>query len=291
MQKTNYLLITIASIAISCGNSSKDTTKLYPPPITQDNKLDGQQASIGDEEVAKNEINSNAANTENDGNRKFIRTANIHFRAIDVRKSTYRIEDIIHNEGGFVTYTKLTSNISRVTNTPISEDSTLESTYYVVVNQMTIRVADEKLDTTLKQIAPEVDFLDSRVITANDVTLQMYKNKKTIEKKFSKPLYDDGIYPDNTKESASLDNMYLQDQVDYSTIELTIYQRETIRRTMLANEKNIDTYQVGFFSQLKDSFSTGIKYLKLIILFTVKLWWLILVICAGVFIARRLIKK
>lgn len=63
-----------------------------------------------------------------------------------------------------MTYTNLSSNIERTKKTDISPDSTLKATYYEVTNRLTLRVPNTKLDTTLKDISRNIDFLDYRII-------------------------------------------------------------------------------------------------------------------------------
>src|SRR5665647_1186990 len=65
---------------------------------------------------------SSSAAVENgkDTTHKFIRTADLKFKVKSVIKSTYNIEDITNRQGGFVTYTNLTSNIDNVTNIAVS---------------------------------------------------------------------------------------------------------------------------------------------------------------------------
>ena len=128
--------------------------------------------------AAKAPISTSAAVENNkDSVHKFIWTADLKFKVKDVVKSTYTIENITNVHGGFVTYTNLSSTIENVTATPTSADSSLETTFYTPVNEITIRVPNTKLDTTLKDIAKTVDNLNFRVIKAEDVSLQILANR------------------------------------------------------------------------------------------------------------------
>jgi hypothetical protein len=70
----------------------------------------------------------------------------------------------------------LTSNINNVTTIPISANSSLETTTYVVTNTISLRVLNTKLDTTLKEISRNIEYLDYRIIKAEDVALQILSN-------------------------------------------------------------------------------------------------------------------
>lgn len=223
--------------------------------------------------------------------RKFIRTANLKFRVNNVIKTTYTIEDIIHNQGGFVTLTDLHSNTNSTSLTPISADSSLETIYFTVVNTMTVRVPNTRLDTTLKEIARLVSFLDYRIIKADDVALSMLANQLTIKRNTKnqerlrnaidsrgKKLPETAITEEmvqNKQEAADnslISNLAYADQVNFSTINLEIYQRQGVKREVLANTENIKAYEPGFWSRFKDSCTQGWTIIKEIFLFIMKIW-------------------
>ncbi|WP_281282470.1 DUF4349 domain-containing protein [Flavobacterium daemonense] len=122
-------------------------------------------------------ISSSAAVEKKDSKQKFIRTADIKFKVKNVVKSTYAIENAVTKFGGFVTYTNLQSTVHDQIKTKISQDSTLETTKYSVENNITIRVPKTQLDTVIKSIAKQIDFLDFRVIKADDVSLKILANQ------------------------------------------------------------------------------------------------------------------
>ena len=131
--------------------------------------------------AAPESIVSSTAAVENnkDSTRKFIRTADLKFKVKDAIRSTYDIENITVRQGGFVTYTNLASTINYTTSTQIKVDSISESTFYTVNNTMKLRVPNYKLDTVLKGIARNIDFLDYRIIKADDVALDLMTNDLT----------------------------------------------------------------------------------------------------------------
>ncbi len=100
----------------------------------QVNKKDSVNLIVADS-TANTFISSSAAVENNkDSTRRFIRTADLKFKVKSVINSTYDIENITNLQGGFVTYTNLTSTINNITNTAVSADSSLETTYYTVTN-------------------------------------------------------------------------------------------------------------------------------------------------------------
>jgi hypothetical protein len=227
---------------------------------------------------------------------KFIRTADLRFKVVSVINSTYDIEHIAKLQEGFVTNTNLLSHIDYTDNTVVSPDSILETTYFTVNNEITLRVPCTKLDTTLKLISKNIDFLDYRNIHAEDVALDLYANslkQKRSEKngqRVSKAIDERGKKLGETTDAedlvynrqeqadeAKVSNMRIQDQINYSTITIHIYQRQTIKRELVANVKNTEAYEPGFGYRLVEAFKTGWEILKSITLVVIKLWWLFLI--------------
>lgn len=278
--KTNTKTI-VALLALglffSCKQSEAEEASEY--------KADTSVASESDV------ISSSAAVEPKNSDRKFVRTADVRFKVKNVALSTTKIEDATTKFGGFVTFTDLESHISDVEKTTISRDSIVETTKYTVDNSITIRVPNTQLDTVLKLIGKEVDFLNSRKISANDVTLQMLSNKlaqkrsASTEKRIEKAIDDKGkklnqviVAEENlaTKkeqnDDKTLQNLSLEDQVNFSTITLEIYQNQTVKHEVLANEKSINAYRPNIGWQVWDSVQSGWYILEKIISFVVVLW-------------------
>lgn len=268
-----------------------------------------ENASAEESLPGQSSVSSSAATVQNT-NRKFIRTADIRFRVKDVAKSTYAIENSVTKFGGFVTNTELKSDISEKDETQVSPDSTLQTTKFNVANNMTIRVPNTKLDTVVKLIARQVEYLDSRTIKADDATLKMLSNelaeqrnadhKKRMENSIDKAprklgdissaendLLDKQTQVDNGK----IENLAMNDQVNFSTIMLDIYQRQMITQELVANEKSVNAYRPHIGLQIWDSLKTGWFMLEAILAFIAQLWSLILIALIGVFLFRRYGKK
>jgi len=276
----------------------------------QANNLESADAASAMDKTVTESTSSNAAVENKDSNRKFVRTADLKFKVKNVAKSTYAIENIVARNGGFVTFTDLKSNISEKSETKISQDSTLETTHYTVDNTITLRVPNTQLDTVLKSMAKEVAFLDSRLIKADDVALQLLSNKmeqkrlaahqkrleKGIDSKGKKlnditNAEDKVLDNESDKDESALRNLSLEDQVNFSTVTLYLYQRESIQQEMVANEKSINAYRPHIGLQIWDSLKTGWFMFEAIIAFVVQLWALILIIIVGIIAYRRYFRK
>jgi len=261
----------------------------------KENYEKAERISAADTSYVGNPISSSAAiENEKDTSRKFIRTAEMKFRVKDVIKATYEIEDITSHFGGFVTYTNLTST-SDPSVTKLSADSSLEVIHYTTINSMTLRVPNTKLDSTLKSIGKLVEYMDYRIIKAEDVALQLLSNQLTDtrirrhEKRLTDAIVQRGKKLQETTDAeenlfnkqeqadnAHIANLTFLDQIQYSTVILSLYQKPVVKREVVANEYNTKAYEPGFGKKLLESCQEGWNIFEGLVLFIVRLWGLII---------------
>lgn len=297
MNKNTKIVLTLLALGIvlSCKESASKENATYMEEAVTDS------TSV---------ISSSSAVVDKNSNRKFVRTADVKFKVKNVAKSTYAIEDATTKFGGFVTYTNLQSNIHSEDRTKVSQDSTLVTIKYKVDNNITIRVPNTKMDTVIKTIAKQINFLDYRIIKADDVSLQMLSNElaqkrsNSSEKRLENAIDSKGkklnqvVKAEETldakkeqNDASKLQNLSLQYQVNFSTLTLNIYQDESIKQEMVANEKSINAYRPNIGLQIWDSIKTGWFMLENIISFVVVLWPFALIGFLGFFGYKKFLKK
>ncbi len=247
-----------------------------------------------------------SAGSDKAAERQFIRTSDMKFRVKDVAQATYRIEELTRNFNGFVTYTHLESTTDEKSTKPISADSALETIHYTVANTMTIRVPTTKLDSTLQAIAALVDHLDYRTIKADDVALQIKANHMTQARasdnsgrlrnaidnrgrKLGETTDAEDLATERIREAdeAAIANLSLRDQVSYSTVSLSLYQRAETKRWIIANPDNTQDYRPGFWLRITDALKTGWYLVQDLIVLLTRLWLLLLLGVLGFFLYRR----
>lgn len=273
-------------------------------------KSEASEESTSDIAISADSISSSAAVEKEGSTRKFIRTADLKFKVKNVTQSTYIIENITNKFDGFVTYTNLQSNIIDKFETKISQDSTLETTRYNVENNITIRVPNKRLDTVIKTIAKQIDFLDYRIIKADDVSLKMLSNRLSqkrssiTEKRAEKAIDNKGKKINDIMEAennlasqkeqndnSKLENLSIQDQIDFSTLTIQIYQHESVKQEMIANTKDYNYYKPNIGIRIIDSLKTGWYVLLDVIVFIIEIWWLVFIVIGGFFLYKKYLKK
>ena len=252
-----------------------------------------------------------AGNTLKDSipERKLVRTADIKFKAKNVAQSTYAIESTVNRYGGLITNNNLQSHMSETSRTKVSRDSLLETSKYVVENNMTLRIPNRSLDTVVKAIAKEIQYLNYRVIKADDVALQMLSNQlaqqrnanhnnrlaHSIDQKGKKlnqitDAENNLLGKNEESDHAAIQNLSLQDQVNFSTITLAMYQNETVHSEMVAIGKTPGDYG-NFGLEIWDGIKNGWFILERMIAFVVQLWSVVLMGGIAFFVFRRYLRK
>ncbi len=232
-----------------------------------------------------------ATDTINGITHNFIRKANLKCKVKDVLQSTKKIERIAAEAGGYVTQSDLNSTKDFTDNFHFKKDSLLEQTHYTSTSNITLRVPNKQLDSVINKITGMAVFVDFRTIHCDDVKMKLFANQlaekrfnhykkrlqNTIDKKDAK-LNQVTNAEENVLEKQTLaddkrvESYDLADQVNYSTIVLSIYQPQNIYNNTTVLPKSIETYEPSFFSKLGDSFLNGFTVLKNILLFLIDSW-------------------
>jgi hypothetical protein len=188
-----------------------------------------------------------------DGDRKFIRTAQVNFRVKDVYASALAIEDAVAGQGGFVVNNSIGSSVQRTQRRPIGDGKVSELAEYVVNGQLMVRVPSNKTQDFLRSIASQVSFLDHRNFNARDAQfdllrqqLEAKRNQETQEE-LGAAAREGGKLSHKTeaiaarnetkaaRDRARIAQKEFEDQIEFSTIQLSIYQLPAVRETVVAD--------------------------------------------------------
>jgi hypothetical protein len=84
----------------------------------------------------------------------------------------------------------------------------------------------------------------------------------------------------NQKEQSdisTIENVSLQDQVNFSTLKLELYQNKSIKQERIANSEDLNSYQTNIGIESIDALKNGWYMLKEISVFFINLWALFLI--------------
>ena len=222
--------------------------------------------------------------------KQFIKSADVEMDVKDVYETTVSLEKSLKTLGGFVTSSRLNSQIvSEQTFNTSDEKATLVRKFQTE-NRMQVRVPTAKLGEFLTIINDQKLFLNSRNILAEDVTaniklaeLESKRAAKTgnnIEKlalnKYKVNLADQNESESNYQKVATFE---MTDNLEYSSVDISI--REPKVRTaeiFVTNTYNIDNkYKFNFFYDLKNGFVEGFYLIQKLIVGLVIIWPLLII--------------
>jgi hypothetical protein len=271
--------------------------------------VDEVAKGFAEEKVTAEQFVSSATSYE-DGQRKFVRTANSNFRVDDVYKSAIAIENVVANQGGFVVTNQISANVDRVNRYSIGDGKLVELAEYTVHGNLTVRVPSNRTQDFLRAMIAQVEFLDQRNFEARDVQFDLLRKQleflrnQEAQKQLGDLSASSGKIVDkaaiisgqnNTKavrDEAVVAQKEVGDKVAFSTISLSLYQLSKIRKTELDDVDAIaKAIRPGFFKRLSSALSTGWYGLLDIVINLFAIWPLWLAIGLIVIAIKRLRKK
>jgi hypothetical protein len=243
-----------------------------------------------------------------DGERKFIRTANMNFRVKDVYLSANAIEDVVAHLNGFVTQNNIASQVQATQRRPLANGKLMEISQYTVRGELIVRVPSPKTQEFLRLIADQIAFLDQRNFSAHDAQFDMLRkqleyarNEETQEElgqasreggKLAQRV--DAINSRNetkaTRDEARVQKKEFEDQVAFSTVNFTIYQSPNIVETEV---KDVDAIFIqerpGFLTRLAAACHAGWDNLLDHVIDSMEFWpfWIVLLSVAILLIRVR----
>lgn len=299
--KKQFVIVAILGTTLlgACSNNLENQT--------QDVKLEEVQSSADMESSAAAEAKSISVapvETIRDKDRKMLRTASLNLKVPKVNEVSKSITTLVKSNGGFITNSNLNRNILSQKSVTVSRDSALETTQYEVTSNITLRVPDQLLDTTLHQIQSLARQINSSSISSEDVTLQMLANQIALRNisrqnnRLNSKLDNTSLrnssdneelltYNNENRTRSYIENLAFNDQVRYSTVNVHLFQHAAFEQTMVINPNIMDYYKTPFYIRAADSLQTGWELLKdlLVVLATI---WPFLLLGAG---AWFLLKK
>lgn len=238
------------------------------------------------------------------GSRKIIRTADIRCRVSNVYDAASKMEDITRSLDGLVADSKMENAITHSETVNYKPDSQKLVRSYTGTAHLTLRVPFFYLDTLMKQIPALSDFIESRNLKQQDVTLAYLSNSMrneaagvappvVVKKEGSNELVKNPKVTaiDSDKQDVVIDrrvqNLQLLDDANYATIQVELYQPDITDVQIIANPAY--TKQVPFFTSVSLALSNGLDFVKALIVVMIQVWpiWVMGIIVVGVYKAFR----
>ena len=238
-------------------------------------------------------------------------TASADFKVEDVVKTSDAIESLTRQQAGYVALSNI-SNHPRDSRTFVQGNKNITITTYTRKANMTVRIPRANVSKFLAQLQQQVAFLNEQQFSAQDVTLDIYReqlasqlnsdmaSELSQERLNSKNDKDQGSNVDaitatyaarRQQELAKLEQLAIADKVQYSTINLTFMQPDISYKETTQNlDVLLDAEQPSFSTQVNQAFKDGWEILRSVALGLIQLWWLL--VLGGIFyLICRMIKS
>jgi len=309
MKSLHFVIITtVVFILGACGSGGRSEKNLAkseaPKQETRDEQGATQRESDAVEEGAAQTKKTSEAPTKDlttrlnldKTGRAFVVTGEVRAKVKEVKEVTRQVETLVAKYEGFIIYTNLRNQTQMASR--VIDSETLEQIYtYTTLNDLTIRLPVAKTDSFLKDIEPLLLYLDSRVIQADDVSLSLllYKLQDKAYNNFQKNAAKQDNTLQNNQSSLAVQNLAnqnqvsnqrLQDQVDYSTLKLHLYQSERIFKEKVVHTEVIRDYRDGFGYRFAKAMRSGWIWFEdfVILIFSLWMFWIMAV---GAFLLYR----
>lgn len=262
-----------------------------------DSQYESAVATSDSTSVQKDEVSYAASQQIPD--KKFVKTAEVSMEVKDVYEATVHIENALKNLGGFVTKSELQSQVIEEETYNTSDQNAVLLRKFNSYNKMQVRVPSEKLGVFLTSVNDRKLFLNTRIISAEDVTnnakiaeLELKKINKTgevisqmknNEKKAN--LTEENEEKNNTQQ---IENLDLADNIKYSTVDIYIKEPKVrIAEIAITNAQFYDNkHQVNFFYEAKSSLLNGFYFVQKFFVFLLNFWPLLLGILIVIYFVK-----
>lgn len=265
--------------------TAADAAAPAAPPMAQggmrSQEADREGASQRDESafdvapVDPAQVTSIAA-SQVDPSRKFIRTARANFRVKDVYAAAMAIEDAVAGQGGFVIRNDIQAQTMRAVSHPVGDGKRLQLTEYTVRGSLTVRVPSDRTQAFLREIAPQMAFLDQRTMEAADAQFQILRQQLAWQREQqTQQALGDAVRANDRldrkaeviaaqggaklqRDEAHIQQKEFEDKVAFSTIDLSLYQSPKVERNeSVDTDAMFDSHRPSFFVRLGEALRTG----------------------------------
>lgn len=282
---------------VSCGQAQKSEA----PNIDEQRAESAVMATDSVAAVAANQpAASGIAGQDAIKGKPFILQSNTRAQVKNLRQINTQIERLVHQLGGYLTVSNLTSNVLYQDETPVSADSLLITKHFQSELNITIRVPVQHFDTIMTSLDKLYFFIDSRNITADDASLDLLATQLSSKRlaQYSKRISsavdkankkdwtdvadvtaaeESNLSAGQSQDQNQINALRLKNQIELATINLNLYQEQSIQRYLKANQDNVSAYRPSFWSRVGNALGESIDHLLDFIISIVSNWWIWLI--------------
>ena len=233
------------------------------------------ETRVDDSRVEPGQLTS-IATSQVDPGRRFIRTARASFRVKEVYAAAMAIEDAVAGQGGFVLRNDIQAQTLRAVSHPVGDGKRLQLTEYTMRASLVVRVPSDRTQAFLREIAPQMAFLDQRSMDAVDAQFQILRQQLAWQREQqTQQALGDAVQAGDRldrkaeviaaqggaklqRDEALVQQKEFEDRVAFSTIDLSLYQSPKVERNeSVDTDAMFDSHRPSFFVRLGEALRMG----------------------------------
>jgi len=236
------------------------------------------------------------------------RTAQIEGNSEDALRSAKAIEKTTVELGGYVAQSEIKKTPSSTYREAINNDSLLVSTLYDVSSNLQLKIPTEQLDLALLKIESTLKQVNYRITKTEEVSLSKYREElrrknalhqasrlttKSDKGQFRKkdvPEVEQSRFDAQEKADDALVSLYnWSDQIELSTVEITIDQPSILVRNREVNTELSQLSGVPFTTKLNQSLKTGWSTFESVLLWITQFWSIVFLLVLFYILYKRFV--
>jgi len=236
--------------------------------------------------------------------RKIIKTADFNCRVTDVYKASTALENKVKALGGIVQESNTTNDFGEVKTLNYKPDSLKQVKLYKTTCSLVLRVPVTMLDSVTNMIPQLSSFVDSRNLKQSDVTLAYLSNemknnvgageagKAYKYAKRSKDVLDVNEHIEHKQDekiNRHFENLRLDEAANYATVSIIFNQPEKADVQIVVNPEYFTKNDFG--ARFISAIEVGWDGITSVFLLVCGIWPLLILLMAGLWIYRILVRK
>ncbi len=181
-----------------------------------------------------------------------------------------KLSFITNKYGGYISSDQVKNNQLNKTSKKVKEDSSLLITQYYTSNTIVLRIPHFYLDTALKEISENLEFIDYKFSKVNDSFIGIYTASSYLQR--LNQSYSEGISFQKWEGEINYDKLIDEYTSNYGAVILSIYQNPEIRVEKIGIPRLMEEYKTPFLVQTRIELGHGLKLISKFWFFTLRYW-------------------
>jgi hypothetical protein len=217
---------------------------------------------------------------------KLVKTAGINFKVKNVEQSTRAVSSLAQKYSGMLTYENMENVEEGHRELKLSADSLMAITITTPRADITARIPSQNLEAFMFEVADLGYYTGSSKLQIDDKSLDYLEN--ALKQKARAEVLSHAS-PGKPKSHTVLQTIAVRDEaieqqmanktidadVNYSTVNLNLFQNAIVRKEIVANT-SLDDYQLPFAKRLGNAFTNGWQFFLSFLIALVNLWMFII---------------